>query len=168
MGDPSDFVGVQRMTRIVSVSGGKDSTALYLWALERQRPFLAVFADTGNEAQQTYDYLHEIPMKTGGPAIRWIKAYTVERVERKARNLLRTFEEAGKWGKGEKAVAVTREMIEQALTVHETYRQPIPRYITFSWRVPVAQPYGSVRTSSRSSPCASKFTNRSWTQGAMS
>ena len=117
MRDSSDFVGGQRMVRIVSVSGGKDSTALYLWALEHERRFLPVFADTGNEAQQTYDYLHELPMKTGGPAIRWIKAYTEAVVERKARNLLRTFEETGKWGKGEKAVTVTRDKIEQALTV---------------------------------------------------
>jgi hypothetical protein len=34
---------------LVSVSGGKDSTAVYLLAMESGRPFRAVFADTGNE-----------------------------------------------------------------------------------------------------------------------
>jgi 3'-phosphoadenosine 5'-phosphosulfate sulfotransferase (PAPS reductase)/FAD synthetase len=43
---------------IVSVSGGKDSTALLLFAIERQPDNLqAVFADTGNEHQITYDYV---------------------------------------------------------------------------------------------------------------
>lgn len=48
---------------IISVSGGKDSTALLLLAIDRNTENMqAVFADTGNEHQQTYDYvqyLHE-------------------------------------------------------------------------------------------------------------
>lgn len=43
---------------IISVSGGKDSTALLLLAIERQPDNMqAVFADTGNEHQITYDYV---------------------------------------------------------------------------------------------------------------
>ena len=43
---------------IISVSGGKDSTALLLLAIERETPNMqAVFADTGNEHQLTYDYV---------------------------------------------------------------------------------------------------------------
>lgn len=43
---------------IISVSGGKDSTALLLLAIERNTENMqAVFADTGNEHQQTYDYV---------------------------------------------------------------------------------------------------------------
>ena len=43
---------------IISVSGGKDSTALLLLAIERGAENMqAVFADTGNEHQITYDYV---------------------------------------------------------------------------------------------------------------
>ena len=41
----------------VSMSGGKDSTALALWVREQGLPHLRIFADTGWEAQETYDYL---------------------------------------------------------------------------------------------------------------
>lgn len=43
---------------IISVSGGKDSTALLLLAIERQTENMqAVFADTGNEHDLTYEYV---------------------------------------------------------------------------------------------------------------
>lgn len=45
---------------VISVSGGKDSTATLLLARERGVEFEAVFADTGNEHPQTYDYLDHL------------------------------------------------------------------------------------------------------------
>lgn len=63
------------MTHIlVSVSGGKDSTATLLVAME-QHPHEnigAVFCDTGNEHQFTYDYVRYLELQTGVP-IRWLK-----------------------------------------------------------------------------------------------
>lgn len=62
-----------------SVSGGKDSTAQYLHFMDVGLPFQAVFADTGNEHPATLNYIRELPGKTGGPEIKWVKAdFTAE------------------------------------------------------------------------------------------
>jgi 3'-phosphoadenosine 5'-phosphosulfate sulfotransferase (PAPS reductase)/FAD synthetase len=59
---------------IVSISGGKDSTATLLVARELEVPNLsAVVADTGHEHPETYDYIHYLAEATGVP-IRWVKA----------------------------------------------------------------------------------------------
>ena len=51
---------------VVSISGGKDSTATLLLAMALDTPNLkAVFADTGNEHQQTYEYLEYLEQVTG-------------------------------------------------------------------------------------------------------
>jgi 3'-phosphoadenosine 5'-phosphosulfate sulfotransferase (PAPS reductase)/FAD synthetase len=69
---------------IVSVSGGKDSTALLLLAMERGAENLqAVFADTGHEQQQTYDYVRYLEQATSVP-IRWVRADFSERIANKA------------------------------------------------------------------------------------
>ena len=59
---------------VVSVSGGKDSAATYLVALERGRPFRAVMADTGNEDPRTYESAHNLSRYTGGPEVEMVKA----------------------------------------------------------------------------------------------
>lgn len=59
---------------IVSVSGGKDSTATLLVARELEVPNLsAVVTDTGHEHPETYDYIHYLAEATG-IHIRWVKA----------------------------------------------------------------------------------------------
>lgn len=59
---------------LVSVSGGKDSTATYLLAIEFGRPFRAVFADTGNEHEAVYEFIAQLPARTGGPVVETVRA----------------------------------------------------------------------------------------------
>ncbi|WP_213947964.1 phosphoadenosine phosphosulfate reductase family protein [Luteibacter sp. dw_328] len=59
---------------LVNVSGGKDSTATYLKAMESGREFRAVFADTGNEHEATYEYVSRLAEPTGGPVVEVVRA----------------------------------------------------------------------------------------------
>lgn len=59
---------------ILSVSGGKDSTAMYLLAMRMEVDFTAVFADTGHEHEITYEYVKNLPKRTGGPEIKRVQA----------------------------------------------------------------------------------------------
>ena len=59
---------------VLSLSGGKDSTAMYLLALEQGLDFVPVFADTGHEHPITVEYVDALPGKTGGPEVRTVKA----------------------------------------------------------------------------------------------
>ena len=72
---------------IISVSGGKDSTALLLLAIERQPDNLqAVFADTGHEHPQTYEYIQYLNDKVF--PIRTIKADFFRQIEHKRQFVL--------------------------------------------------------------------------------
>jgi 3'-phosphoadenosine 5'-phosphosulfate sulfotransferase (PAPS reductase)/FAD synthetase len=80
---------------LVSVSGGKDSTAMLLLAIERNTENLqAVFADTGNEHEQTYDYVRYLEQATG-VEIRWVKADFSERIAKKKDYVLTKWEGKG-------------------------------------------------------------------------
>src|SRR5690349_13765100 len=54
---------------IVSLSGGKDSTALAIYMRQRypQLPVEYVFCDTGCELPETYDYLDRLEAVLGAP-----------------------------------------------------------------------------------------------------
>lgn len=79
---------------IVSVSGGKDSTALLLLAIERQTENLeAWFADTGHEHQQTYDYIDYLSNKVW--PIKTIKADFSTQITRKREFVATKWREQG-------------------------------------------------------------------------
>ena len=59
---------------LVNISGGKDSDAVYLLALELGIPFTSVFADTGHEHIWTYEHVALLAGRTGGPEVQWIRA----------------------------------------------------------------------------------------------
>jgi 3'-phosphoadenosine 5'-phosphosulfate sulfotransferase (PAPS reductase)/FAD synthetase len=48
------------MRHVITFSGGKDSTALILWARENLAAFDTVFCDTGWESEMTYSYIEYI------------------------------------------------------------------------------------------------------------
>lgn len=52
--------GTQKPTNVVSFSGGKDSTALILWAKENLDSFITIFCDTSWEDPITYEYVQHI------------------------------------------------------------------------------------------------------------
>ena len=68
---------------ICNVSGGKDSTALYLLALEKGVEFRAVFADTGHEHPATLDFVNTLSSKTGGPDVETVRADFLSRFPKK-------------------------------------------------------------------------------------
>lgn len=76
--------------RLVSVSGGKDSTATLLLALETnwQNDVRAVFADTGNEHEQTLEYVDYLERATG-IRIERVKADFAKQLAAKREKLLR-------------------------------------------------------------------------------
>ncbi|RFC65053.1 phosphoadenosine phosphosulfate reductase [Fulvimarina endophytica] len=83
------------MKHVVSVSGGKDSTATYCRAIERGLPFRAVAADTGNEHPATYEAVNTLHEKTGGPKVEWVKADFADRIAGKRRFIERNWEDHG-------------------------------------------------------------------------
>lgn len=70
---------------VVSVSGGKDSTALYLWAIDKfgRDGFKAVFADTGHEHPVTLNYVRNLHEMAKGPKVEWVKADFSDKVRAK-------------------------------------------------------------------------------------
>src|SRR5271157_1469077 len=62
------------MKHIVCFSGGKDSTALVLWAKENLPEFTTVFCDTGWEHPITYAYIEEINQQLLGGGLVTLKS----------------------------------------------------------------------------------------------
>lgn len=91
---------------VLSISGGKDSTAMLLLAIERGEDFQCVFADTGHEHEVTYAYIDYLESKLG-ITIRRVRADFTKDIERK-RGVVQT-----KW----RNEGVSDAIIETALSI---------------------------------------------------
>jgi len=99
---------------IISLSGGKDSTATLLVAIALEAPNLqAVFADTGNEHQQTHEYLDYLEQATRTKITR-VRADFTQRIEGKRRFI------ESKW----RAQGIAEEVVLAALDVLQPTGNP--------------------------------------------
>lgn len=115
-----------RPQHIVNVSGGKDSAACYLLAVERGRPFRAVMADTGNENEATTEWVARLHERTGGPAVEVFRADFAPQIARK-----RVFVET-KW----REKGVPEETIQRALAVLHPTGNPFLDLCVWKGRFP--------------------------------
>ena len=92
---------------VFSISGGKDSTAMYLLGLERGRPFRSVFADVGNEHEDTLDFVSSLAQKTGGPAVEWVSANFDHLFPRRRKTIAEKWPQKG----------ISDEIVQRALSV---------------------------------------------------
>lgn len=99
---------------LVSVSGGKDSTAVYLLALESGREFRAVFADTGNEHEATLEYVATLHERTGGPKVETVRADLSGRMAKHREFLIREWPKQG----------IPDEIVQEAAALHEPTGNP--------------------------------------------
>lgn len=111
---------------IINVSGGKDSTAVYLLALRRGRPFRAVMADTGHEHPLTTEYASRLSDRTGGPAVETVRADFSADIARK-----RVYVETA-W----RAEGVPEATIERALSVLHPTGNPFVDLTLWKGRFP--------------------------------
>ena len=95
------------MLNIINMSGGKDSTATLLLAIERQAPGIKpVFCDTGHEHPATYEYIAYLEQRLG-LSIQTIKADFSKDIARKRLFVQNKWPEKG----------VSAEVVERALAI---------------------------------------------------
>lgn len=122
----ADAPSARRPQHLVSVSGGKDSTSVYLLALQSGRPFRAVFADTGNEHELTYEYVDRLHERTGGPKVEVVRADFSADLARHKAFLLREWPKQG----------IPPAIVEEAAALHEPSGSPFLDLCVLKGRFP--------------------------------
>jgi len=118
--------GGMSVCNLVSVSGGKDSTATLLLALERNVENIhCVFADTGNEHDLTYAYLDYLESKLG-VKIQRVKPDFSAQLERKRTSTMEKWRRDG----------VSEATIERAVTVLQPSGNPFLDMCMWKGRFP--------------------------------
>ena len=93
---------------VVSMSGGKDSTATALTAMELGYDFVGAFADTGNEHEITYEYIDYLERKLGIKIYR-VKSYFKSNLEKRVEKYVE-----GKYKfKSEKAYPAVKQALKE-------------------------------------------------------
>lgn len=111
---------------VISVSGGKDSTAMLLLAIERGTENIRpVFCDTGNEHPLTYDYVRYLADAVG-IEIEWVKADFSTDIERKRITVETKWREEG----------ISEKKIAEALSVLHPTGNPFLDMIVCKGRFP--------------------------------
>lgn len=111
---------------VISVSGGKDSTAMLLLAIERGTENIRpVFCDTGNEHPLTYDYVRYLADAVG-IEIEWVKADFSTDIERKRITVKTKWREEG----------ISEKKIAEALSVLHPTGNPFLDMIVCKGRFP--------------------------------
>lgn len=114
---------------VVSVSGGKDSTALLLLAIEREAENLRpVFADTGHEHPAVYEYLAYLEQRLGVSIERLVPDFS-ERIARKRETVEVKWRDDG----------VSEEVIQRALNVMQPTGVPFLDLCLWKGRFPSSQ-----------------------------
>lgn len=125
---------------LVSVSGGKDSTALALYAIEQNVENLEfVFSDTGNEAQVTYDYIDyldkELYNRSGKHIVR-LKADFSALIKKRQERLLNK----GETERAKYMVSSGNPFLDLCL-VKGRFPSPMARFCTQELKVEVSKQY---------------------------
>lgn len=105
---------MSNIQHLVSISGGKDSTATYLKAIESGRPFRAVMADTGNEHELTYEYVARLHERTGGPKVEIVRADFSRQLAKHRDYILRVWPTQG----------IPQVIVDEAARLHEPTGNP--------------------------------------------
>lgn len=122
---------------VISVSGGKDSTAMILLSIEHQveNP-IYVFADTGHEHQETYRYVEYLE-RTLGITISRVKADFARKISDKRGRLIRQLIELDGQGRGNRQLKhYTAPALERMIAALEPTGNPFLDLCIWKGRFP--------------------------------